>query len=155
MIKGLNAFLLKFALEGYASGDEKSWIKEKDGSTSIIKEHKDWKLHDNFFGGEPYGGREMVFFKNKPYWIMAYYGQVLKVMDPNEIYPPLREALSVPEEDMPIRGPKYLKINDFTYKFSWEGTLEQFVANESISLGEQVVYESTFIGGLVDQRRGI
>lgn len=155
MNKKLIAFLLKVALGGYASGDEKSWIKEKDGSTSIIKEDKDWKMHDNFFGGEPYGGRETIFYKNKPFWIMVYYGQVLKVMDPAEIYKTLREALCVPEEDMPIRGPKYLKIKDFTYKLSWQGNLEQFVANETISLGDQEVYEATFVGGLVDQRGAI
>ncbi|MEK9178176.1 MAG: DUF5680 domain-containing protein [Patescibacteria group bacterium] len=154
MIKKLKAFLLKVAVEGYASGKFKDWTKEKDGSTTISKEDGDWEMHDNFFGGEPYGGRELVSYKNKPYWIMVYYGQVLKVMNPEEIYPFLREALSIPDEDMPIRGPLYLKNKDFTYKFSYDGTLDQFVANETISIGDQVVYEATFVGGLVDQRKG-
>ena len=68
--------LIKFLIEsnkaGYASGQEKQWIKELDGSTTIPFKKGEWHSQDNFFGGEPYGGRIVVFYKNKPYWIMVY-----------------------------------------------------------------------------------
>ena len=64
-------------------------------------------MHDNFFGGEPYGGRMVVFYKNKPIWTMVYYGWVEKtVKDPNVVYRILRSALKQMPNDAPFRGPK-------------------------------------------------
>lgn len=72
--KDLQQFLLEANKSGYAGGKVKQWIKEKDGSTTILFEKNEWKSHDNFFGGEPYGGRTIVFYKDKPFWMMVYYG---------------------------------------------------------------------------------
>ena len=57
----LKQFLIYSNKAGYSGGKEKSWIKESDGSTSIMAKKGYWKSHDNFFGGEPYGGRTIVF----------------------------------------------------------------------------------------------
>ena len=75
-LKQLCEFLVQAKKSTYALGDDSIKIKESDGSTSLIFEKGDWKYHDNYFGGEPYGGREVVFFKNKPVYIMVYYGQI-------------------------------------------------------------------------------
>lgn len=151
-MKRINDFLIEANRQGYASGI--SGKKEKDKSTTIEYSKGDWKFHDNFFGGEPYGGREVIFIKDKPVWIMVYYGRVLSVSDPDEVYKILRKALSRPIKKMPIRGPKSLKSDRYSYRFSFQGSLEDFVANESIYLGDQEVYSATFLGGNVDQRRG-
>ena len=59
----------------------------EDKSTTLIFESGDWKYHDNYFGGEPYGGREVVFFKGEPIYIMVYYGVVDEsVSDHNKVY---------------------------------------------------------------------
>ena len=34
------------------------------GGVTIPYEKGDWKSHDNFFGGEPYGGRIIVFYNS-------------------------------------------------------------------------------------------
>ena len=47
----LREFLVASNKAGYAGGEEKKWIKEPDGSTTIPYEKGDWKSHDNFFGG--------------------------------------------------------------------------------------------------------
>ncbi|HCU70338.1 MAG TPA: hypothetical protein DIC35_01115 [Candidatus Moranbacteria bacterium] len=75
-IEKLCEFLVKAKKATYAAGDAAQKAKEKDQSTTIIFEERDWKYHDNYFGGEPYGGREVVFFQNKPVYMMVYYGWV-------------------------------------------------------------------------------
>ncbi|HNY04800.1 MAG TPA: hypothetical protein PKI92_03540, partial [Candidatus Woesebacteria bacterium] len=72
-IKNLREFLVKAKKSTYASGDASKEIVELDKSTTLIFEEGDFKYHDNYFGGEPYGGREVVFFKGEPVYIMVYY----------------------------------------------------------------------------------
>ncbi len=56
--------LIKFISEAnkaeYASGNESSLINESDNSKTIIYERGDFKFHDNYFGGEPYGGYQSL-----------------------------------------------------------------------------------------------
>ena len=87
----LKTFLIKAKKEGYASG-ETTTTKEADGSYSTRYESGDFKFHDNWFGGEPFGGREVVFYKGKPYWMMIYYG--VDLTDGNLAIPTLRKAFS-------------------------------------------------------------
>ena len=76
--QALCTFLVRAKRATYASGDQAKEIEEADRSTSLVFEEGDWKYHDNYFGGEPYGGREVVFFKGDPVYIMTYYGWVDK-----------------------------------------------------------------------------
>lgn len=106
-LEELRQFLIDSNAAGYAGGEEKKWIKEPDGSTTIPFEKGDFKCHDNFFGGEPYGGRDIVFYKNKPVWIMVYYGWVseeCKSADP--VYTILRKALRICQPMHHIEGQK-------------------------------------------------
>ena len=70
-LQSLRKFTLQANKSGYVSGEEKQWIKEKDNSTTILFNQGQWKMNDNFFGGEPYGGRIIISYENKPYWIMV------------------------------------------------------------------------------------
>lgn len=92
-LKNLQQFLIDSNTAGYAAGNEKQWIKESNGSTTIPYQKNDWKSHDNFFGSEPYGGRLVIFFQDRPVWLMVYYGWVEKSADTDAVYPVLREAL--------------------------------------------------------------
>ena len=69
--KKLCKFLVEAKKVTYATGDLANKAINSDKSTTLIFENGDWKYHDNYFGGEPYGGREVVFFKNQPIYIMA------------------------------------------------------------------------------------
>lgn len=154
MKQELHSYLLEVAKKGYADKEsEKKWIKEPDGSTTIPHELGDWKMHDNFFGGEPYGGREVIFYQNKPYWIMVYYGEVSKTIEkPVEIYSFLQEALAQPDEQMPIRGPKRFESGEMAYEFESTGEIEKFSGKEKIIKNGVEIYNASFMGGLVDQR---
>lgn len=154
-IKLLRKFLVDSNNAGYAGGEEKKWIKENDGSTTIPFEKGAWKSHDNFFGGEPYGGRTIVYFENKPCWIMVYYGFVVKGSKSNPIYKVLRNALKQMPEKYPFRGPKEFKDGEYIYSNSWKGDVDRFSGEEKIFKKEKLVYKADYIGGLVDQRGGV
>ncbi len=151
-MKELEGFLVEAGINGYSNGQEGT--KEEDGSTTIRYENGEWSMYDNFFGGEPYGGREIIFKEKKPFWMMVYYGRVNEGNDPNDVYPVLRAALSKPDTTMPIRGPKRYTQGEYQYSFSWSGDIEGFSASESISRGTNEIYSATFLGGAVDRRDG-
>lgn len=151
----LRQFLVDFNNAGYAGGEEKKWIKEPDGSTTIPFEKGSWRSHDNFFGGEPYGGRTVVFYEGKPYWMMVYYGWVEEGIETDPVYGILRSALKQMPEDYPFRGPKEFKDGEYTYSNSWEGEVDRFAGEEQIMQGDKLIYKANYIGGLVDQRKGV
>lgn len=152
----LRQFLIASNKAGYASAKESEWKKEKDHSTTITFTKGEWSMHDNFFGGEPYGGRLIVYYKQKPFWIMVYYGSIVESFtEVNELYAVLREALKRMPKDAPFRGPKVYRQKDFVYKNSWTGTLEKYEGKEFILGGKEHIYEASYMGGLVDLREGV
>jgi hypothetical protein len=151
---GLSAFLFRANERGYSNPDEKTWVAEPDGSTTIHFEDGPWRMHDNFFGGEPYGGREVVFYKGKPAWIMAYYGAVDESEAPSSVYAMLKESLARMPRAHPFRGPRRYKAVDRTYENKWVGDATCFAGTERILRGDEPVYEGHYAGGYVDLRRG-
>ncbi|MGE5041425.1 MAG: DUF5680 domain-containing protein [Candidatus Levyibacteriota bacterium] len=146
----LRTFLLKANKEGYASGDN-TISRGEDFSYVTNFEDGDVRLNDSWFGGEPFGGREVVFYKGKPYWMMVYYGSDSGKAE--GLIPFLRKALIQPEEEMPIRGPRKLEEGDFSYENSYRGDVQDFVGEEKIFYKGEEVFKTNYSGGLVNQRR--
>src|SRR5437867_10339167 len=109
----LALFLLKSNEAGYAGGDEKKWTREADGSLTIVYEDGSWKSHDNFFGGEPCGGRTVVSHGGQPVWLLVYYGWVQQESDPGQLYGVLKNALKQMPADAPYRGPQEYEESPF------------------------------------------
>lgn len=153
--KQLCEFLVKAKKSTYAAGEIAKKIIENDKSTTMIFEDGDLKYHDNFFGGEPFGGREVVFWRNEPIYIMVYYGLVNEsIKDFRSIYGILQKALSLIPEDYPYRGPKEYIEGDFIYKNSYIGEIDNFFGEETISSADGIeIYKAKYIGGLVNQRK--
>lgn len=142
-------FLLKASKSGYAIGYS-TFIREKDQSYSTKFEEGGFRFHDNWFGGEPFGGREVVFYQNKPYWMMVYYGS--DSAKAPKLIPFLQKALSLPPRELPVRGPKLLDEKDFKYVNTWKGTIKYFEGKEVIYYKDREVYHAFYGGGLVDKR---
>lgn len=123
--------------------------KEKDGSRTIEYADGDYRLHDNFFGGEPYGGRLVIFHKEEPVFMEVYYGQTSKPAD--EVYGFLREALKYPDDKNPFRGPAEYTNGAYSYKSVTEGDVASHTVKESIYEDGKEIYWAVVIGGLVDQ----
>lgn len=147
-------FLVKAKKAGYASGNSADKIKEKNKSKTITFKNGDWEYYDNYFGGEPYGGEEIVFFKGQPVYIMVYYGLVYeKIHNFKEVYKFLQEVLTLIPKDKPFRGPKRYKRDDYIYENKFVGKVINFSGEEIIKLKGKEIYKAKYIGGLVDQRK--
>ncbi len=146
----LKEFILEASRATYASGDESIKKKQPDGSTTIEFESGAYRYHDNYFGGEPYGGREVVFLDGKPLWMMVYYGFVHKGMENKEVYSFLIESLSNTTLEMPYRGPVLYKNNEWKYENTIVGEVDNFSGTEKIFKNEICIYEASYIGGFVD-----
>ncbi|MCC6955086.1 MAG: hypothetical protein IT290_13295 [Deltaproteobacteria bacterium] len=113
----------------------------------------DWFMHDRFFGGEPYGGSQVIFLNDRPIWILNYYGRVIAPeFNPRDVYTFLREALRVPSADEPYRGPREYRSGEFLYKNQVDGDIEEFRGKETILFQNREIYYAHYVGGLVDQR---
>ena len=152
MIKNMNNlkdFLVEAKKNTYASGDESIKRIEKDNSTTIEYTSGDFAYHDNYFGGEPFGGREVVFYKNKGVYMMVYYGYVNSgVKNISDIYNFLMESLKLIPKENPYRGPKKYQNEKYIYLNEWNGEIDNFHGNEKITdLKGNVLYEARYIGG--------
>jgi len=154
-LKKLCQFLVGAKKSTYAAGDLAKKIIGDDKSTILVYEVGDWKYHDNYFGGEPYGGREVVFFQNQPVYIMVYYGWVNEsVVDFGVVYKVLQSALKLIPEDKPFRGPESFQQDGLKYTNVFTGEVDNFSGEEVIiSQTGQEIYRAKYIGGLVDQRK--
>ncbi len=146
----LRKFIFEASRSTYASGDETVKQKQDDGSTTIEYKRGVYKYHDNYFGGEPYGGREVVFLENKPVWMMVYYGLVFDHKEKGDVYNFLMKALSNSTLDMPYRGPAFYENSVWSYENNMFGDIDRFSGTEKIFKGGHCVYEASYIGGLVD-----
>ena len=147
----LKEFILKASHATYASGNESIKQKQSDESTTIVFEDGEYKYHDNYFGGEPYGGREVIFFRNKPIWMMVYYGLVYDNVEAKEVYPFLVKSLSNTTLDMPYRGPAIFEKENWKYINDFKGDVENFSGTEKIFKDNICVYEASYMGGFVAQ----
>ena len=147
----LKNFILNASRATYASGNDTIKQKQADGSTTIECKEGSYSYHDNYFGGEPYGGREVVFLNGKPIWMMVYYGFVHPEAQSKEIYPFLIDALSHATPEMPYRGPSLFEKESLSYQNMFIGDLPNFSGTEKILKNGIIIYEATYLGGLVDR----
>ena len=152
--KRLCKFLVEAKKTTYAAGEKAKKIIEPDRSTTLIYQDGELKYCDNYFGGEPFGGREVVFFQNEPIYIMTYYGLVdSSISDFKIVYKVLQNALSLIPEDHPFRGPEEYTENAFTYKNIFTGEIDNFFGEETISSSNgKEIYKARYSGGFVCQR---
>lgn len=152
--KDLCKFLVEAKKSTYAAWNSATKIINDDKSTTIVFESDNWKYHDNYFWGEPYGGREVVFFKDAPVYIMTYYGNVnSSVSDINVVYGVLMDALKLIPEDKPYRGPEKFNKGNLSYKNSFTGEIDNFFGEESIFENGKEIYNAKYIWGFVDIRK--
>ena len=148
-------FLLEASRRGYAAGSSVVKTREADHSTTIVLEHGKWKFHDNYFGGEPYGGREVVFLDGRPVWMAVYYRSVdSETSDVEAVYSFLQKALRDAPAEFPVRGPDAFTEGRSSYCNTHEGGVVRFSGEETIRVDHRLVYSARYAGGLVDQRSG-
>jgi len=85
---------------------------------------------------------QSFFYKNKPFWIMVYYGIVINEIKIDSVYRVLRNALIKMPGDYPYRGPKKYKENNYIYQNIWNGKIDRFSGEEKIIISNKLIYNA-------------
>lgn len=146
------SFLINARLNTWVGEGRK--IREDDYSRNYYYNEKDFEYKDQYFGNLVDGGREVVFFKNRPLWIMCYHGGILKEYDglSTDVFAFLRKALLFPPPEYPVRGPASFSNQELTYKNSFFGDLYFFHGIEKIISKDVEVYRRMYVGGEIRDR---
>ncbi len=110
-------FLITAKKNSYSAGKNAQKTRTEDNGTEIIFKQGNLLYRDRYYGGEPFSGAEVVFLNGIPGWTMNFFGSVNKEsLDlSGSIYSFLRQALSKVSSDLPFRGPKEFKNEEYTY----------------------------------------
>jgi uncharacterized protein DUF5680 len=150
----LREFLVEANRAGYAS-DQTTISNDPDGSHTIVFESDGWRFEDNFFGGEPYGGCEVIAVGGRVEWMMLYYGWVSGTdLTTDAVYKFLRTALMRVPPEKPYRGPDSFVDGDLEYRNRVDGDVANFDGVETILDRGSEIYRARYFGGLLDQRPG-
>jgi len=150
-IQKLKGFLIEAKIHTYASNGEGGEDIFPDGSKNLKFEKGDFQYSDKYFGSESFGGEEIVSYKNKPIWKMAYQGGIIeKIYLKKEIYDFLQDALKKIPENKPFRGPSNLKKGNFEYFNQNSGNIQGFVGREHILYKNKKVYKLEYHGGTIN-----
>ena len=80
---------------------------------------------------------------------MNYYGKIIRDVSSKKVYEFLRVVLRKTSEELPFRGPKYFRSEEFEYFNQVEGNLESFSGIEKIAFRGKIVYILFYHGGVV------
>lgn len=152
----LAKFLVKAKKNAYA-GDGKEISSQRQGFIELEYKEGDWYYRDSFTGFFQAPGQEVVYYKEKPVWAMAYSGGMRKEFHGNidftqKTFGFLIKCLSQVKEDEPFRGPRNYSEGDFSYQMIVNGDITDFSGKEKIFYQEKEVFRQHFIGGTVIQK---
>lgn len=146
----LQKLLKDFNSLGYGD-DNAPYVLQENNSKKLTLVNDKFTYTDIFWGGEPYGGYEMIYEDGKEKLFITYYGWVEKLVSFEDVYEFLRSALrkGAYDKDVLHRGPCEYIEGEFTYSNMWDGDIEQFQLVEKIYKNEKLVYQARFMGGLI------
>lgn len=152
----LKKFLLKANENGYA-GDGNEVKAQRPGFNEIEYKDGDYLFHDSYAGHYFAPGQEVVYYKKKPIWTMAYSGGMgFKFHGDEELtkktFTFLKKALLKMDPEKPFRGPELYKEGDFEYQSQVMGDVMDFAGSELINYKGDEVFSQNFIGGIVVDR---
>lgn len=146
----LARFIVKAKKNTYAGKGEGR--KESDGSKNLQYREGSYVYRDRYFGSDRLGGEEVVWFKDKPAWVMNYHGGIEReAVDPESVFVFLRKALFQVSAERPFRGPRSYKEGEFEYADSSIGDMKCFKGTEEITLRGDTVYRLEYAGGIVTE----
>ncbi|MBI4146284.1 hypothetical protein HY489_03025 [Candidatus Woesearchaeota archaeon] len=151
----LASFLLRARNQSYAGMAEPMANPQRPGFKEFPPYHEgSFEYLDSYAGNYYAPGQEVVRYKGKPVWNMAYNGGMLPEHHGNrdlsqETYAFLKKALQRVELARPFRGPARFAQNNFEYIDQSEGDITNFKGTERILHKGQEVFRQDYIGGLI------
>jgi hypothetical protein len=151
----IEKFLFNANKNGYAGGS-KEITPQRPGFEELEYTEGDWLYHDSYSGHYFAPGQEVVYFKGKPIWAMAYAGGMkfkyhgIKDLT-HETFVFLKKALLATDPEKPFRGPESFTDGDWEYKSTVSGDIKDFSGTETITYKNKSVFSQNFIGGIIVQ----
>ena len=152
-INELVEFLLEAKVNSYAGGGAE--LKpQRPGFKELEFSKGDWEYRDSYCGFFFAPGQEIVRYKGKPVWAMAYSGGMLSEYHGNKDFAKqtftfLKKCLALVELSRPFRGPTNFKDGDFEYKDANNGDISDFSGTEHIYYKGKEVFRQHYIGGYI------
>lgn len=155
----LKKFLVNANKKGYAGDGKEFTPPQRPGFTELeYLEYTegDWLYHDSYSGHYFAPGQEVVYFKGKPIWAMAYAGGMKFEFHgdkelTHQTFVFLKKALLSMDPEKPFRGPEKFEEGEWKYLSIITGNIKDFTGNEKIYKNEELVFEQNFIGGIIVQ----
>lgn len=150
----LKNFLINANKNGYAGDGKEVNPPQRPGFEELEYTEGDWLYHDSFSGHYFAPGQEVVYFKGKPVWAMAYAGGMKFKYhgDANlskETFTFLKKALLAMDPEKPYRGPEKFNEGNWQYTSTISGDIKDFSGTETITRNGEVVFSQNFIGGVI------
>lgn len=150
----LKKFLVNANAKGYAGDGKEFTPPQRPGFEELEYAEGDWLYHDSYSGHYLAPGQEVVYFKGKPIWAMAYAGGMkfkyhgIKDLT-HETFVFLKKALLATDPEKPFRGPEKFKEGEWQYVSKVTGDIKDFTGSEKIYKGDKLVFKQNFIGGII------
>lgn len=146
-------FLVRAKRATYA-GEGKEISPQRPGFTELEYKEGDYRYRDSYSGFYQAPGQEVVYFRGKPVWTMAYSGGMVKEFHNDEdftekTYTFLKKCLLQVKKEEPFRGPREFSEGDFSYQMAVEGDINDFSGGERIFYQGKEVFRYHFAGGTI------
>lgn len=149
-------FLYSAHLKTYVGADlERKKTKRQRskllGHCEYYYAEKNWEYFDSYAGHTFPSGKEVIYYKKKPFWTMSYQGQYIynKKITAEEAYKFLKEAIRNTNPENPFRGPKKYKNNRWKYIFKTKGDWQYFVGREEVYYKKKLVFFQDIMGSVI------
>lgn len=136
----------------YAAGLPPLKKSERKDFFEYVFTQGDWDYKDSYVGHTKSAGQEIVRYKNEVIWNNSYCGGMTEGNYDlaNVTFTFLKEALSQDDNTFnSLRGPKHFKKNVWEYRYSQDGTIEDYYGLEQIFYEGELVFFHRAIGGTV------
>jgi len=149
-LEQLNSFIVRAKAATYVGGGAKS-LSYRPGSHDLQFHDGPFAYLDSYFGGKDFLGQEVVYYEDKPVWVMNYYGRILEPgrITGAETGQVIQESLSKMYQEGRFLGGFEHATPLGHYVDTNQGDLTAFTGQEWITRDQVKVYELVYHGGLV------
>lgn len=149
-LRQLNHFIVIAKAASYVGNGQRA-PSSRTGSHDLRFQEGEWTYLDSYFGGRDFIGQEVVSLAGKPVWAMNYYGRILRadLITPAQAGQLIKAALSKMYLEGRFLGGFEYHHETFAYRDLSEGDAACFKGTETISCGDEIVYELVYHGGLI------
>jgi hypothetical protein len=146
----LELFIVQAKQSTYLGGSSKL-LPYRLGSQDLQFREGDWAYHDSYLGESDFIGQEIVYYQMKPVWGMNYFG-VIKRPDKitsSQAGQMIMNSLSRMYAEGRFLGGFEHQEGSLVYIDQNTGDVRLFQGREYIALGDEVIYELLYHGGLL------